>query len=67
MRLVMPGLVKVFAERYRGQLAPARDEGQALIEYALILALIVAGAVATLQLLGPSVASLLSEVAASFP
>jgi Flp pilus assembly pilin Flp len=43
------------------------DDGQALIEYALILGLIAAVAVATLQLLGPGVASLLSEVEAAFP
>jgi Flp pilus assembly pilin Flp len=67
MRSLMLGLIKMLAERCSGQLAPARDDGQALIEYALILALIVTGAVATVELLGPSVVSLLNEVAASFP
>jgi Flp pilus assembly pilin Flp len=63
----MPGLIKMLAERCRGQLAPVREDGQALIEYALILALIVTGAVATLELLGPSVVALLTQVQDSFP
>jgi Flp pilus assembly pilin Flp len=66
MAALMAGLIGVLSERLRDGFA-GREEGQALIEYALILALIVTGAVATLELLGPSVASLLSEVEASFP
>jgi Flp pilus assembly pilin Flp len=66
MQSLMVGMIGLLGERLRVQTA-AGEDGQALIEYALILALIVTGAVATLQLLGPSVAGLLSQVEASFP
>jgi Flp pilus assembly pilin Flp len=66
MRSMVVGLIGLLQERVRLQLA-ANEDGQALIEYALILGLIVTGAVATLQLLGPSVVGLLTQVENSFP
>jgi Flp pilus assembly pilin Flp len=65
MQSLMIAVTQLLAERVRLQLA--REDGQALIEYALVLALIVTGAVATLELLGPSVVGLLDQVEASFP
>jgi Flp pilus assembly pilin Flp len=44
-----------------------RDEGQGLVEYALILTLIAVAAVAALTLLGGKVTSELSTVAKSVP
>jgi pilus assembly protein Flp/PilA len=41
-----------------------REEGQSLAEYALILALIAVVAIAALTLLGTSVSSILSQIAA---
>jgi pilus assembly protein Flp/PilA len=41
----------------------AREEGQALVEYALILALIAVVAIAALTLLGGNVTSILSNIA----
>ena len=43
----------------------ARDEGQGLAEYALILALIAIIAIVALQVLGTGVSGILSTVAAS--
>jgi Flp pilus assembly pilin Flp len=65
MRSMMVALIGLLEERARLQLA--REDGQALIEYALVLGLIVTGAVATLQLLGPSVVGLLTQVENAFP
>jgi Flp pilus assembly pilin Flp len=59
-------LVRAFAARL-ASLAPEREEGQALVEYALILGLIVVGATVTLEALGASTSSLLSQVQASIP
>ena len=42
-----------------------REEGQALVEYALILGLIAVVAVAALQLLGTNVTAMLNQVAGS--
>jgi pilus assembly protein Flp/PilA len=39
-----------------------REEGQAMVEYALILALVSVAAVAILQLLGGSVSSIFNEI-----
>ena len=39
-----------------------REEGQAMVEYALILALVSVAAVAVLQLLGGSVSSIFNEI-----
>jgi pilus assembly protein Flp/PilA len=41
----------------------AREEGQALVEYALILALIAVVAIAALTLLGGNVKNILSNIA----
>jgi Flp pilus assembly pilin Flp len=66
MRSMMVDLIGLLEARVRTQLA-GKEDGQALIEYALILGLIVTGAVATLELLGPSVVALLTQVENSFP
>lgn len=42
-----------------------REEGQALVEYALILALVAVVAVGALTLLGTSISSMLSGIAGS--
>jgi pilus assembly protein Flp/PilA len=42
-----------------------REEGQALVEYALILALVSVAAVVTLGLLGTAVDNILSQVVAA--
>jgi len=42
-----------------------REEGQALVEYALILALVAVAAVGALTLLGTSISSMLSGIAGS--
>ena len=42
-----------------------REEGQALVEYALILALVAVVAIAGLQLLGTNVLARLNEIAAA--
>jgi Flp pilus assembly pilin Flp len=49
-------------------LAALRDgeEGQAMVEYALILALVSVAAVGILSLLGTSVSSIFSEINADF-
>jgi pilus assembly protein Flp/PilA len=44
---------------------PREEEGQALVEYALILALIAVFAIAALQALGGSVASILQQISDS--
>jgi len=41
-----------------------REEGQALVEYALILALVSVAAIVALQTLGGNVSNILSQVAA---
>ena len=43
-----------------------REDGQALVEYALIIGSIALIAVGSLQLLGANVATLLNEVASGF-
>ena len=43
----------------------AREEGQALVEYALILALIAVVTIAVLQLIGVNVSSILNKVNSS--
>lgn len=40
----------------------AREEGQGLVEYALIIALIAVGAVATMGLLGTGIAAKFTEI-----
>ena len=47
----------------RAALAPRRDEGQTLVEYALILALVSIAAIAALGFLGFKVNSVLNAVA----
>jgi pilus assembly protein Flp/PilA len=42
-----------------------RDEGQALVEYALILALIAVFAIGALQLLGGNVSTILNSIASA--
>jgi pilus assembly protein Flp/PilA len=42
----------------------SREEGQALVEYALILALVSVAAIVALQTLGGNVSNILSQVAA---
>ena len=49
----------------KGQLAELED-GQALVEYALIIGSIALFAIGSLKLLGGDVASLLNEVASGF-
>jgi Flp pilus assembly pilin Flp len=43
------------------------EEGQAIVEYALILGLLVAVAVAAVQLLGVGLVQLLTDVASKMP
>lgn len=42
-----------------------REEGQGLVEYALILVLIAIVVIAVLALLGPQIASIFSQISAS--
>ena len=55
--------LKHFASSLLGRLAVAREEGQALVEYALILALVSVVAIASLELIGEGVVEKLGEVA----
>ena len=55
--------IKHFASSLLGRLAVAREEGQALVEYALILALVSVVAIASLELIGEGVVAKLGEVA----
>ena len=57
-------LVSGFTEATVG-LFPEREEGQGMVEYGLILALVAVVAVAALVLMGPKVGSILSSVNAS--
>jgi len=52
----MLDLIRIFRER---------EEGQALVEYALILALVSVAAIIALTALGTNVSSILSQVAGS--
>ena len=55
--------VKLISARLYLGLASLRDEGgQAMVEYALILALVSVAAVAVLQLLGGSVSSICDQI-----
>ncbi len=55
--------VKLIPTRmYLALTACASEEGQAMVEYALILALVSVAAVAILQLLGGSVSSIFNEI-----
>ena len=56
--------VKLIPARMYLALTSLRDgeEGQAMVEYALILALVSVAAVAVLQLLGGSVSSIFNEI-----
>jgi pilus assembly protein Flp/PilA len=53
-----------FTEAMYG-LFPQREEGQGMVEYGLILALVAVVAVAALVLMGPKVKSILGSVNAS--
>jgi len=55
------GMVRKFVERLREQ------DGQALAEYSLILALIFAACVAALGIMAATIAGALGDVAAAFP
>jgi len=55
--------IRHFASSLLGRLAVAREEGQALVEYALILALVSVVAIASLELIGEGVVEKLGEVA----
>jgi pilus assembly protein Flp/PilA len=53
--------------RIQSALVAIRDEeGQAMVEYALILAIVSIAAIAVLQLLGPAVANALTTVTNAF-
>jgi Flp pilus assembly pilin Flp len=54
-------IIEVIARRLAGQ-GPGREDGQALVEYALILGLISVIAIALLSATGNSVTSLLQAV-----
>ena len=47
---------------YIETLRDRREEGQGMVEYALILALVSIAAIAVLVLLGPAIAAILSQV-----
>ena len=53
--------------RIGSDVAQSSEDGQALVEYALILGSIALLAVGSLQLLGTDVNALLSQVASGFP
>jgi pilus assembly protein Flp/PilA len=55
--------LKDFATSLWARLAVTREEGQALVEYALILALVSVVAIASLELIGEGVVAKLGEVA----
>jgi pilus assembly protein Flp/PilA len=50
---------------YARSIATRREEGQALVEYALILALVSVVAIAALTLIGTNVDAILDEVGAA--
>jgi Flp pilus assembly pilin Flp len=50
----------------KGRLAKSSEDGQALVEYALIIGSIALFAIGSLQLLGANVSTLLNEVASGF-
>lgn len=54
-------------KRIWSDVAQSSEDGQALVEYALILGSIALLAVGSLQLLGTDVNALLSQVASGFP
>ena len=55
--------LKDFATSLWARLAVTREEGQALVEYALILALVSVVAIASLEAIGTGVVEKLGEVA----
>jgi len=58
--------INVWALRLYGRVQDLREEeGQALVEYALILALIAVFAIAALQALGTSVSNVLQQISDS--
>jgi Flp pilus assembly pilin Flp len=61
--------VHMLKGRLPDRLMPVRtdEEGQAIVEYALILGLLVAVAVTALQLLGVGLLQLLNDVASKMP
>jgi Flp pilus assembly pilin Flp len=61
-RLSLPNMVWENLRRLGGD-----DDGQALVEYALIILLIGIFALAALQALGTSVSSVLTQVTSAFP
>jgi len=54
-------LVRLMAARYAA--LRDREEGQALVEYALILALVSIASIAALTLLGGNIAAILDDIA----
>ena len=61
----MAGLIQLLTTKIRRAVESSED-GQALVEYALIIGSIALIAVGSLQLLGANVATLLNEVASGF-
>jgi Flp pilus assembly pilin Flp len=61
--------VHMLKARLQDRLMPVRtdEEGQAIVEYALLLGLLVAVAVTAVQLLGVGVLQLLTGVASKMP
>jgi len=59
------GLIQLLTTKIRRAVESSED-GQALVEYALIIGSIALIAVGSLQLLGANVATLLNEVASGF-
>ena len=55
----------IMASIYNAFAATRREEGQALVEYALILALVSVVSVAALTLLGGNITTVLNQVAGS--
>lgn len=49
---------------FLGKLGASREEGQGLVEYALLVALIAIVVIAALLLLGPQIANIFNEITA---
>jgi pilus assembly protein Flp/PilA len=57
--------LKHFATSFMARVMVAREEGQALVEYTLILALVSVVAIGTLTLIGTNIVAKLGEVLAA--
>jgi len=61
-------MIELLVRRTRAVLSSlSREEGQALVEYTLVLALVVIGAIAVLKGIGVQTSGMLSKISSDFP